>query len=151
MRALPASLVALVLSATPVLAQVQNWWGGSATGTGYPTNSRPITASTPGTVGAIAATLPGAAGKVTYICGFSLTSGGNTAAATGLATVTGTITGTLNYAYVSPAAGTQGKLVVNFAPACIPANGMNQSIVVTQPASGTGTANAAVTAWGYQL
>lgn len=150
MRALPASLVALVLSATPVLAQVQNWWGGSASGTGYPTNSRPITASTPGTVGAIAATLPGAAGKTTFICGFSMTSGGNTTAATGLATVTGTINGSLNYAYVSPAAGTQGKLVVAYTP-CIPANGMNTQIVVTQPASGTGTANAAVTAWGYQL
>jgi hypothetical protein len=153
MRAIYVLVLTLFLALIVTLsqAQVANWWGGSASGTGYPTNSTPVTASTPGTVGAIAATLPGVAGKTTFICGLSMTSGGNTAAVTGLGTVVGTISGTLDFAYVAPAAGTQGRLVVTFAPVCIPASAMNTSIVVTQPAAGAGTVNAAVSAWGYQL
>jgi hypothetical protein len=141
----------LALIATSALAQVANWWGGSASGTGYPTNSTPITASAVGTVAAVTATLPGVVGKTTFVCGFSMTSGGTTAALTVLATVVGTISGTLNFAYVAPAAGTQGRLIVSFAPVCIPASAMNTAIVVTQPAAGAGTVEAAVSTWGYQL
>jgi hypothetical protein len=151
MRIFLALLAALVLVATSALAQQSNWWGGSSSGTGYPINSTPITASTVGTVAAVVATLPAAVGKTTFICGFSMTSGGNTAAVTGLGTIVGTIGGTLNFAYVAPIAGTQGRLIVNFAPVCVPASAQNTAIVVTQPAAGAGTVEAAVSTWGYQL
>ena len=148
MRALIA-LFAL-LFATPALAQQAPWWGGSATGTGYPTNSTPITASTTGTTAAIVATLPGVANKTTFICGFAMTSAGTTTAAAGTGTVAGTIGGTMSFAFEDPAPSAgQGRLIVLF-NACIPASAMNTAIVVTQPAGGTATV-AAVTAWGYQL
>ena len=70
----------LALATTPASAQVLNWWGGSATGTGYPNNSTPITDSVVGTTAAITATLPSVAGKVTFMCGFVITSGGTTTA-----------------------------------------------------------------------
>jgi hypothetical protein len=145
------ALLALLSVINPASAQVANWWGGSATGTGFPTNSTPVTSSSSGTTGAVVATLPGVAGKTTFICGFSMTSGGTTTAVALLGTVVGTISGTLNFAYEAPAAGTQGRLFVTFAPTCIPASAMNTAIVVTQPAAGTGTTQAAVSAWGYQL
>jgi hypothetical protein len=148
MRAFLALLAALVLLATPAGAQVQNWWGGSASGTGYPNNSTPITASATGTTGAISATLPGVAGKVTFICGFTFTSGGTTTALVTTATITGTIGGTLSYIYVFTT-GSQGLFGIAF-PVCIPASAMNTAIVVNQPAGGTGTVGA-VSAWGYQL
>lgn len=148
MRALISLLV--LLFATSALAQQQPWWGGSASGTGYPTNSTPVTASATGTTAALTATLPGVAGKLTFICGFAMTSAGTTTAAAGTGTVTGTIGGTLNFAFEDPApAAGQGRLIVLF-NTCIPANAMNTAIVVTQPAGGTATV-AAVTAWGYQL
>jgi hypothetical protein len=149
MRAILALLLALIT--TSALAQQSNWWGGSASGTGYPTNSIPVTASAVGTVAAVIATLPAAVGKTTFICGFSMTSGGSTAAVTGLGTIVGTISGTLNFAYVAPIAGTQGRLIVSFAPVCVPASAQNTAIVVTQPAAGAGTVEAAVSTWGYQL
>ena len=145
------ALVAFLLT-TPALAQQSNWWGGSASGTGYPNQSTPITASATGTTGALTATLPGVAGKTTFICGFAMTSGGTTTAIFANATVVGTISGTLNFVYgdVAPTAG-QGRLVVGFSPVCIPASAQNTAIVVTQPAGGTGTTAASVSVWGYQL
>ena len=142
----------LLFVAAPAAAQAPNWWGGSATGTGYPINSTPITASATGTAAAISATLPAVAGKTTFICGFVMSSGGTTTAAFGNATVVGTVTGTMNFVYgaVAPAAG-QGLLNVIFNPLCIPANAQNIAIVVTQPAGGTGTTAAALSVWGYQL
>jgi hypothetical protein len=137
--------------ATPALAQQSNWWGGSASGTGYPTNSTPIASSANGTTGAVIANLVGVPGKTTFICGFSMTSGGTTTAVALLATVAGVLGGPLEFAYVATAGGTQGSLFVIFAPICIPASAQNTTIVVTQPAAGTGTTQAAVAAWGYQL
>lgn len=144
-----APLVALVLLATPALAQQSNWWGGSASGTGYPINSTPITASATGTTAAVSVTLPGVAGKTTFICGFSMTSAGTTTAVVGTATVAGVIGGTLSYVYADPAT-TAVQLIVRYPPVCIPASAQNTAIVVTQPAGGAGT-TAAVTAYGYQL
>lgn len=122
--------------------------GGTATGTGYPSNSLPVTASATGTTGAIVATLPSSPGRTTFICGFTMTSGGTTAALVSNATVAGTISGTMNFSYVDVSSG-QGLLGVAF-PVCIPANAASTAIVVTQPAGGTGTVGA-VSAWGYQL
>lgn len=140
----------LALIATPAAAQVANWWGGSASGTGYPTNSIPITNSATGTTAAVVATLPGTTGKTTFICGFAMTAAGTTTAVAGTGTITGTLGGALDFAFLDPApAAGQGRLIVPFSP-CIPASAMNTAIVVTQPAGGAGTV-AAVSAWGYQL
>lgn len=145
-------ILLLSLLTTPALSQASNWWGGSASGTGYPNQSTPITASATGTTAAVTATLPGVVGKTTFICGFVMTSGGTTTAAFANATVTGTIGGTLNFVYgaVAPAVG-QGLLNIVFDPVCVPASAQNTAIVVTQPAGGTGTTAEALTVWGYQL
>lgn len=133
--------------ATPALAQQGPWYGGPSTGTGYPNGSTPVTASTAGTTAAISATLPGVAGKTTFICGFAMTAAGGNSGAIGNGTITGTISGTLNFAFENPMNG-QGIIVVPFLP-CIPASAPNTAIVINQPAAGSG-AIAAVTAWGYQ-
>lgn len=143
------AILALLLMTTTAFAQQSNWWGGSASGTGYPINSTPITASATGTTAAVTVTLPGVVGKTTFICGFSMTSGGTTTAAVGTATIVGTIGGTLSYVYVDAA--TASQLIVRYPPVCIPASAQNTAIVVTMPAGGTGTVAAAVNAYGYQL
>jgi hypothetical protein len=121
---------------------------GGGVGGQYPAGATPLTASTTGTTAATAATLAGTVGKTTFVCGFTMTSGGTSAAVVADATVSGTISGTLHFAYVSVSSG-QGSFGVAF-PLCIPASATNTSIVVTEPAGGTGTVSA-VTAWGYQL
>lgn len=119
----------------------------------YPTNASAITAAS-GNVAAAsaAATLSGAVDKTTYICGFSITSTGSTAAAVVSPTITGTISGTLTFTYASVAGATASNqpVVVNFSH-CIPASATNTSIVVTLPSLGTGNTNATVNAWGYRL
>lgn len=115
---------------------------------GIPAGSTAITNSNTGTTAAVSATLAGVSGKTTYICGFTITSGGTTAALAQNATVAGTISGTMNFTYVDVSSG-QGLLGIAF-PICLPASGQNTSIVVTAPAGGTGTV-AAVSTWGYQF
>jgi hypothetical protein len=105
-----------------------------------------LTVSTTGTTAQITATLTGAAGRWTYICGFVLTSAGTTTATLGNATVAGTISGTMNFTYSFVSSG-QGLLGVAF-PGCITSSAPNTSIVVTLPAGGAGT-TAAISAWGY--
>lgn len=145
LRTVLAAALALVC-VTATLAQPFN--DGPATGSNYPSGSIPVTASATGTTAATAATLPAQSGYVTFICGFVMTSGGTTAAVVGNATVANTTRGTLNFAYVSVSSG-QGLLGIAF-PTCIPANAVNTTIVVTEPAGGAGTTSA-VSAWGYQL
>jgi hypothetical protein len=108
-----------------------------------------LTPSSPGTTGSITVTLPAAAGKFTYICGFIITSGGTTSATLGDATITGT-QATMHYEYVFPAAGTQGVLGVTYSPSCISSSAVNTAIVLTVPAGGAGTVVEA-TLWGFQL
>jgi hypothetical protein len=105
------------------------------------------TASATFTTGTATATLTGASGKFTYICGFVVTSAGTTTATLGDITITGTITGTLNFEYAFVSSG-QGILGIAFGPGCIQSSAKNTSIVVNVPAGGAGTAGA-VTAWGY--
>lgn len=113
---------------------------------GYPPGTTPLTSSTTGTTGSVAATLTAAAGRTAWICGFVITSGGTTSALVGVATVTGTLGGTLNFQYVDVSSG-QGLLGVAF-PQCIPASAQNTNVVVTAPAGGAGTV-VAVSAWGF--
>src|SRR6185312_7401057 len=56
----------------------------------------PVSISATGTTAATAATLPAAAGKTTFLCGFSIRANA-TAAATGDATVVGLKGGTLHF------------------------------------------------------
>lgn len=141
-------ILAALLLATPAAAQQPPWYGGAATGTTYPNFSIPIVASATGTNAATTVTLPGIVGKTTFICGFSATSSNATTANGGNITVSGLVpAGTLNFAYEGPATG-QGVLVVPFRP-CIPASAPNTPIVITAPAAGAGS-NQAASAWGYQ-
>lgn len=119
----------------------------------YASGATAITADSGNVAAATAtATLAAVAAKTTYICGFTITSSGSTAAAAVNATITNTITGTLTFTYTTVAGATLGNqpLVVSFAN-CIPANAANTTIVVSLPSLGTGNAHADVNAWGFQL
>ncbi len=105
-----------------------------------------LTNSATFTTGTSSATLTGAAGRFTYICGFVVSSAGTTAATLGAITVTGTVSGTMNFEYAFVSTG-QGIFGIAF-PGCISSSAANTSIVVNTPAGGAGTVGA-VTAWGY--
>jgi hypothetical protein len=99
--------------------------------------------------GAVTVTLPGAAAKTTYLCGFEVDASA-TALSTPADTVTGGIDGTLNYFHNAPAVATIGvALAPHYFSPCVPANAVNTQMQVTAGAAGTG-GNTALTAWGYQ-
>jgi hypothetical protein len=100
---------------------------------------------------AAVATLPGVAGKTTYITGFEVTASGATAGLAVDVTVTGPAA-TLHYSFVFPAGAAVGAapLIVQL-PRALPAAALNTPIVVTLPAGGAGNTNAAVNAHGYQI
>lgn len=120
---------------------------GSGSG-GFPPNSIPVTSSATGTTGAVVATLPGTAGRFTYLCGFTAT--GNEAATGAIVAVTaaGTVSGSLNFNISHPVTPALGTLVEAFNP-CVPSSGQNTAITVTSAADAAGT-NVAVSAWGFQ-
>lgn len=141
MRKLIVALALVFLSGFPTFAQSP-----------IPLQGVGITASSGNVAaGAAVATLAAATGKVTYICGFAITSAGSTGAAIVSPTVTNTVTGTLTFTYASVAGVTLGNqpLVVPFNP-CISAATPNTTVVVTLPTLGAGNTNASVSAWGYQ-
>src|SRR6266403_775092 len=105
-----------------------------------------LTNSATFTTGTSSATLTGAAGRFTYICGFVVSSAGTTAATLGVITITGTVGGTMNFEYAFVATG-QGIFGIAF-PGCISSSAANTSAVVNTPAGGAGTVGP-VTAWGY--
>lgn len=98
-----------------------------------------------GTTGAVVGTLTSAANKTAYICGFSVSAIGGTAAV-GPITVAGLIGSSQVYQLSSSAAGV--TLSQNFYP-CIPASATNTNITVTTTANGTATA-VDVNSWGYR-
>jgi len=136
MRKLAAALLAFLL-ASAALAQTLV--------VPAQTNLNQIQASATGTTGQVTATLTGAAGRWTNLCGFVVTSAGTSSAAAVNVTVTGTGT-TMNFTYNFVSSG-QGVLGVAL-PACIQSSAVNTNIVVTVPGGGAGT-TVAVTAWGY--
>ena len=96
-------------------------------------------------------TLAASTTQLTFICGFSATGAGATAATAVNATITGVIGGTMTYVFAVPAGvdvPAQG-LSVQFYP-CIPTTAINTAIIVSMPSLGTGNAHAAMVAWGYQ-
>jgi hypothetical protein len=118
------------------------------------TSSQRISVSnSSGTVAAATATatLPATPGRYTYICGFSITSAGSTAAAVVSPTVTSVVGGTMTYTYTSVAGVTLANvpLIITFTP-CLPAATANTTIPVSMPSLGSGNTNTTVTAWGFQ-
>lgn len=141
MRKLVAALLISLGLASAALAQV-------VTTKDFPSGSQTNnkTASTDFTTGTAAATLTAQAAKWTYLCGFTVTTGGTTAATTGKVTITGLITGTMSFTYVFVSSG-QGIMGIAF-PGCISSSAVNTAIVVNTPAGGAGTVGS-VNAWGY--
>lgn len=142
MRKLSAALLILLGLASAALAQVVTV---KPFPDGQAGRTNNLVASTTGTTGAITATLTGAANATTYICGFTVTSAGTTAATLGNITITG-ISVTMNFTYAFVSSG-QGVFGIAF-PGCIAGSAQNTNIVVNVPAGGAGTTVAA-TAWGY--
>lgn len=105
-------------------------------GKANPVSNSPAT----GTTGAVAATLPASAAKLTYITGFAV---GRTAGAGATITVAGLLNGSLFFTQLS------APLVVIFDPP-LPASALNTAITVTSAADGTGT-GVNVAAWGFQV
>lgn len=151
---LTAGTVSINAVATPgpsVVYSINPNAGTQNTGTlPYPVGAVPITASATGTTAATTATLAAAAGKTTYLCGFSMRANA-TGAATGDATVTGVVTGTLHFTFfTAPLASGIGTLDPNLGPRCIPASAANTTVAVVSPAPGSG-GTVSVSAYGFQL
>lgn len=144
--------------------QTNNYWCNSATlpcppGAWVPTSpsnpfptyvlpdgagQTPITGNGTGTTGAVVGTLTAVVAKTTYICGFSVSAIGGTAAI-GPITIAGTIIASLVYYLAASASG--NALTQTFTP-CIPASAVNTNITITTTADGTAS-NVAVNSWGY--
>jgi len=125
---------------------------GSIGNLGYPVGATLVTASATGTTAAVAATLPGVAGKTTYITGFQVTQKNPTAAVDITVTTTGLATNmSWNMSLLATAATVlhPAPLTVLFDPP-MPASGANAAIVVTAGAAGAGGL-ASVNVQGYQL
>ena len=135
-------------------AQVVTQAAGLAGSAGYPAGGAVAVTNSSGNVAAAAAvaTLPGVAGKTTYISGFTITGSGALAASVVLVTVVGITGGTATYVYTVVAGATLANLNlhIDLIPA-IPASALNTAIVVTLPSLGTGNTNAAVVARGFQI
>jgi hypothetical protein len=102
-----------------------------------------IVAQGNGTTGAVSATLAGVAGKITYICGFTVSGAG-----TGLISpVTVGSVGLSTSPYQGISAGV-APFSQTFSP-CIPATAVNTGISVTTTADASATA-VDVIAWGFQ-
>lgn len=111
-----------------------------------------ISISATGSNSVATATLAAAAGKFTWISGFTCTASGATAGLPVVVTITGIVTGTMSFVFTYPAGVLVGAspLVVNFADP-IPSSAVNTGIAVGLPAGGAGNTNSAVNAWGFQL
>lgn len=104
-----------------------------------------ITGNASGSTSAVTGTLAAASGKVTYICGFVVSSIGGTAA-TGPITIANLVGSSMVFQLTSSATGV--SVTQAFSP-CIPANAPNTSITVATTANGTASA-VNVGSWGYQ-
>lgn len=111
----------------------------------------PVTNSATAAAGTCTATLPGVAGKTTYITGFQVTGGGATGASVITITVTGLISGTNSYKLGVTAGATLNTpaLIVPF-PIPVPASATNTAIAVNVPSFGAGNTDAACAAQGFQ-
>ena len=99
-----------------------------------------------------AATLTGAAGKTTYITGFSVTGSGATVGLPVSVTVTGLLGGTATYIYTAATGATVGNtpLIIDFATP-VPSSTTNTNIVVSCPSLGAGNTNNTTVVRGYTI
>lgn len=119
-------------------------------GAGYPPGATPVSNAATGTTAGTTATLPAAAGKFTYICGFSVSPGSATTAITINIVMTAASTFTLAVGAPVTAVGTTGlNQTQTFSP-CVPGSAVNTTITVAAGALGTGGVNQDVNAWGFQ-
>jgi hypothetical protein len=119
---------------------------------GYPTGATPVGNAFSGAdTTTAAATLPAAAGKFTYIAGFTVSGLGATATTTvnvTVGTLVGSTTPTYSYVFQTGATVVDTSVSVLYSPA-IPANAINLPITVTVPGAAGNTATQ-INAWGYQ-
>lgn len=103
-----------------------------------------------GTTAGATATLPAAAGKLTYICGFSASAGSAATAIT--ISITLTALATFVYTVGAPvtAVGTTGNTVSQTFTPCLPASAVNTTITVAAGALGASGVGQTVNAYGYQ-
>jgi hypothetical protein len=127
--------------------------GGAVGAAGYPAGATPVNSFPANGAGntAVVATLPGVAGKTTYITGVDISYGGATASGLAGFTLGGLLGGTPSWIIPVPAGPTLGgQLSLRFNPP-IPASGLNTSITATLSALGSGNAAAMVAAYGFQI
>jgi hypothetical protein len=119
---------------------------------GFPFGATPVGNAFSGAdTATAAATLPAAAGKFTYICGFTVSGLGATSAtpvSVSVATLTGSVTPNYSYVFAAGAAVLNTFLNVTYSP-CVPASAVNSTIAVTVPGAAGNTATQ-INAWGYQ-
>lgn len=126
--------------------------GAVFSGSDYPLGAVPVDNDT-GVLGAqaLTATLPGAAGKTTYLTGFEVTGAGATAAQVNTVTVTAGTT-VKHYVLVIPAGATTSitPLIVEFTKP-VPASAAATAITVATASFGAGNTASCISAHGYQL
>jgi hypothetical protein len=152
MRKVVLAIGVLFASVAYALAQAPSpGASGPATGTGYPAGSIPLVAvvSSADTTSSVA-TLSAITGRLTYICGFSVSGLGATAL-TNVVITAASVVGNVapSYAYSFPAGATVVAAPIGnaFAP-CLPGSLVNSPISVTVPGA-AGNTNTNVNAWGY--
>lgn len=97
---------------------------------------------------ATSVSIPGVAGKTSYIRGFTVTTQPGTGGAAGTVTITG-LSQNLSFQVGAPAnSGVQLSVIFPFA---IPAAAVASAVTVNVPALGANTGAVAVTAYGFQL
>jgi hypothetical protein len=117
--------------------------------TGYPAGATPLTAAFTGAdTTTAAATLPAAVGQRTYVCGYSISGAGATAATPVNAVLSG-LTTSLQYVYTYIAGATLANQTLQgtFLP-CVPSSALNTAIVMTVPGA-AGNTNTAISLTGY--
>jgi len=110
-------------------------------GAQYPAGATPLQASATGTTGAVTASLPAAAGKTTYVCGFDISAAGT--GSIGPVATSGLVH---NFTYQLTAPGTVSR---TFQP-CLPGSAANTAISLATTADGTATA-VDVNLFGFQF
>ena len=119
---------------------------------GYPAGATPVAATASGGNALTTATLPGVAGKTTYLTSLQISGGGATAAALASGSLSGVLGGTQTLIVGVPAgvAVAVQPLVVNFNPP-LPASAVNTAIACALSAFGAGNVVEAVSLQGFQL
>ena len=139
------ALIAEIGAITAVYApaQAQNVPGYIASITGSSGNVAAATAT---------ASLAAGGGAMNYVCGFTITGGGATAASVISPTISGLNGGTLTFSMGIVAGVTlnQPALIVTLLP-CQPATALNTAITLSVPSFGAGNTNATANIFGYRL